>query len=70
MDLTLFIVFIVIIISFVYFINALQELQKEVRNISSNKCPVVVTTPSNEDKKDLTKLVGKVKEVFFNYLRK
>jgi hypothetical protein len=67
MDLTLFIVFVVIIISFVYFINALQELQKEVRNISS-KCPTVI--PNKEKTKDLNKLVGTIKEVFFNYLRK
>jgi len=68
MDLTLFIVFIVMIITFLYFINSLQELQKEVRNLSIAivpKCPVV-----NEEKKDLNKLVGTVKEVFFNYLRK
>jgi hypothetical protein len=68
MDLTLFIVFVVIIISFVYFINALQELQKEVRTLSSNKCSVVI--PTIEEKKDLNNLVGTVKEVFFNYLRK
>lgn len=65
MDLTLFIVLIVIIISFVYFISALQELQKEVRNLSVNKCPYV-----SENKKDLNEVLGTVKEVFFNYLRK
>lgn len=64
MDLTLFIVFIVIIISFVYFINALQELQKEVRSLSSYKCPVI------KENKDLNNVVGTIKEVFFNYLRK
>lgn len=66
MDLTLFIVFIVIIISFVYFISALQELQKEVRNLSVNKCHVSV----GENKKDLNEVLGGVKEIFFNYLRK
>lgn len=66
MDLTLFIVFIVIIISFVYFISALQELQKEVRNLSVNKCPVSVT----ENKKNISEVLGTVKEIFFNYLRK
>ena len=65
MDLTLFIVFIVVIISFLYFISALQELQKEVRNLSVNKCPSV-----SENKKDLSEVLGTVKEVFFNYLRK
>lgn len=65
MDLTLFIVFIVIIISFVYFIGALQELQKEVRNLSLDKCSYV-----RENKKDMGEVLGTIKEVFFNYLRK
>lgn len=69
MDLTLFIVFVVIIISFIYFISALQELQKEVRKLNNNsKCSSMVI--KEENNKDLNKLVGTVKEVFFNYLRK
>jgi len=64
MDFTLFIVFIVIIISFIYFISAVQELQKEVKNLSLNKCPSTTTDVNN------TSNVNKLVEIFFNYLRK
>lgn len=66
MDFTLFIVFIVIIISFIYFISAIQELQKDIKNLSLNKCPTITADVNNTSNMNVNKLV----EVFFNYLRK